>query len=95
MPTKTSVRGSLFAVASHERRERQSPAPRSGGAGKDVPTSISSTRDNLGKFNPNNDHAIYQELDGALPWWNLGDARVTSTAACITWVLKATICCSL
>lgn len=36
------------------------------GAGKDSNIYIVN-RDNMGKFNPNNDDAIYQELDGALP----------------------------
>jgi hypothetical protein len=36
------------------------------GAGKDTNIYVVN-RDNMGKFNPNNDNAIYQELDGALP----------------------------
>jgi hypothetical protein len=36
------------------------------GAGKDSNIYLVS-RDNMGKFNPNDDSAIYQELDGALP----------------------------
>jgi len=36
------------------------------GAGKDSNIYVVD-RDNMGKFNPNNDNAIYQELDGALP----------------------------
>ena len=36
------------------------------GAGKDSNMYVVN-RDNMGKFNPNNDSAIYQELDGALP----------------------------
>jgi len=36
------------------------------GAGKDSNIYIVD-RNNLGKFNPNNDNAIYQEIDGALP----------------------------
>lgn len=36
------------------------------GAGKDSNIYLVN-RDNMGKFNPNNDKAIYQELDGALP----------------------------
>ncbi len=36
------------------------------GAGKDGNIYVVN-RDSLGKFNPNNDSAIYQELDGALP----------------------------
>jgi hypothetical protein len=36
------------------------------GAGKDSNIYVVN-RNNLGKFNPNNDSAIYQELDGALP----------------------------
>ncbi len=36
------------------------------GAGKDSNIYVVN-RDNLGKFNPNNDSAIYQELDGVLP----------------------------
>jgi hypothetical protein len=36
------------------------------GAGKDSNIYIVD-RDNMGKFNPNNDSAIYQEIDGALP----------------------------
>lgn len=36
------------------------------GAGKDTNIYIVD-RDNMGKFNPNNDDAIYQEIDGALP----------------------------
>jgi hypothetical protein len=36
------------------------------GAGKDSNVYVVN-RNNLGKFNPNNDSAIYQELDGALP----------------------------
>ena len=36
------------------------------GAGKDSNIYVVN-RDNMGKFNPNNDSAIYQELDGALP----------------------------
>src|SRR5208283_131736 len=36
------------------------------GAGKDSNIYVVN-RDNMGKFNPNNDNAIYQELDGALP----------------------------
>ena len=36
------------------------------GAGKDSNIYIVN-RDNMGKFNPNNDSAIYQEVDGALP----------------------------
>ncbi len=36
------------------------------GAGKDSNIYVVN-RDNLGKFNPNNDNAIYQELDGVLP----------------------------
>ena len=36
------------------------------GAGKDSNIYIVN-RDNMGKFNPNNDNAIYQEVDGALP----------------------------
>jgi len=35
------------------------------GAGKDSNIYVVD-RDNMGKFNPNNDNAIYQELDGAL-----------------------------
>jgi hypothetical protein len=36
------------------------------GAGKDSNIYLVN-RNNMGKFNPNNDNAIYQELDGALP----------------------------
>ncbi|MGA3318035.1 MAG: hypothetical protein ABSC64_16545 [Candidatus Korobacteraceae bacterium] len=36
------------------------------GAGKDTNIYVVD-RDNMGKFNPNNDSAIYQEIDGALP----------------------------
>jgi len=36
------------------------------GAGKDSNIYIVN-RNNMGKFNPNNDNAIYQEIDGALP----------------------------
>jgi len=36
------------------------------GAGKDTNIYVVN-RDNMGKFNPNNDSAIYQELDGVLP----------------------------
>jgi outer membrane protein assembly factor BamB len=36
------------------------------GAGKDSNIYVVN-RDNMGKFNPNNDNAIYQELDGVLP----------------------------
>ena len=36
------------------------------GAGKDSNLYVVN-RDNMGKFNPNNDSAIYQELDGVLP----------------------------
>ncbi len=36
------------------------------GAGKDSNIYVVN-RDNMGKFNPNNDGAIYQEIDGALP----------------------------
>ena len=36
------------------------------GAGKDSNIYVVN-RDNMGKFNPNNDSAIYQELDGVLP----------------------------
>ncbi len=36
------------------------------GAGKDGNIYVVN-RDNMGKFNPNNDSAIYQELDGVLP----------------------------
>ena len=36
------------------------------GAGKDTNIYVVD-RDNMGKFNPNNDNAIYQEIDGALP----------------------------
>ena len=36
------------------------------GAGKDFNIYVVD-RDNMGKFNPNNDNAIYQEIDGALP----------------------------
>ena len=36
------------------------------GAGKDTNIYVVN-RDNMGKFNPNNDNAIYQELDGVLP----------------------------
>jgi hypothetical protein len=36
------------------------------GAGKDTNIYIVN-RDNMGKFNPNNDNAIYQEIDGVLP----------------------------
>jgi hypothetical protein len=36
------------------------------GAGKDSNIYVVD-RDNMGKFNPNNDNAIYQELDGVLP----------------------------
>jgi hypothetical protein len=36
------------------------------GAGKDSNIYVVN-RDNMGKFNPNNDDAIYQEIDGALP----------------------------
>jgi len=36
------------------------------GAGKDSNIYIVN-RDNMGKFNPNNDDALYQEIDGALP----------------------------
>ena len=36
------------------------------GAGKDSNIYVVD-RDNMGKFNPNNDNAIYQELVGALP----------------------------
>ena len=36
------------------------------GAGKDTNIYVVN-RDNMGKFNPNNDNAIYQEIDGALP----------------------------
>ena len=36
------------------------------GAGKDTNIYVVN-RDNLGKFNPNNDSAIYQEIDGVLP----------------------------
>ncbi len=36
------------------------------GAGKDTNIYVVD-RDNMGKFNPNNDSAIYQELDGVLP----------------------------
>jgi hypothetical protein len=36
------------------------------GAGKDSNIYVVD-RDNMGKFNPNNDSAIYQEIDGALP----------------------------
>lgn len=36
------------------------------GAGKDTNIYIVN-RDNMGKFNPNNDSAIYQEIDGVLP----------------------------
>jgi len=36
------------------------------GAGKDSNIYLVN-RNNLGKFNPNNDNAIYQEIDGALP----------------------------
>ena len=36
------------------------------GAGKDSNIYVVD-RDNMGKFNPNNDNAIYQEIDGALP----------------------------
>jgi outer membrane protein assembly factor BamB len=36
------------------------------GAGKDSNIYVVD-RDNMGKFNPNNDDAIYQEIDGALP----------------------------
>jgi hypothetical protein len=36
------------------------------GAGKDSNLYVVN-RDNMGKFNPNNDNAIYQELDGVLP----------------------------
>ncbi len=36
------------------------------GAGKDQNIYIVN-RDNMGKFNPNNDSAIYEEIDGALP----------------------------
>ena len=36
------------------------------GAGKDTNIYVVN-RDNMGKFNPNNDSAIYQEIDGVLP----------------------------
>jgi len=36
------------------------------GAGKDTNIYVVN-RDNMGKFNPNNDNAIYQEIDGVLP----------------------------
>jgi len=36
------------------------------GAGKDSNIYVVN-RDNMGKFNPNNDNTIYQEIDGALP----------------------------
>jgi hypothetical protein len=36
------------------------------GAGKDTNIYVVN-RDNMGKFNPNNDDAIYQEIDGVLP----------------------------
>ena len=36
------------------------------GAGKDANIYVVN-RDNMGKFNPNNDSAIYQEIDGVLP----------------------------
>jgi outer membrane protein assembly factor BamB len=36
------------------------------GSGKDTNIYIVN-RDNMGKFNPNNDDALYQEIDGALP----------------------------
>ena len=44
------------------------------GAGKDTNIYVVN-RDNMGKFNPNNNNAIYQELDGALPG-GVGESRL-------------------
>jgi hypothetical protein len=61
------------------------------GAGKDSNIYVVN-RDNMGKFNPNNDNAIYQELDGVLPggvWANPAYFNNTVYYGSVSQPLKA------